>query len=80
VICEDRALLYEEAPRACKDVDRVVADLVDAGAVAAVATLWPLRTCKDAHARPLNPGPCDALLARALRRRLSALNSESIAP
>ncbi|MDB5102254.1 MAG: Sel1 domain protein repeat-containing protein [Cyanobacteria bacterium RYN_339] len=31
VVCEDRALLYEEAPQAYKDIDVVVGDLVDAG-------------------------------------------------
>lgn len=46
VICEDRELLYEEAPQAYKDVDRVVADLVDAGAATVVATLRPLLTYK----------------------------------
>jgi release factor H-coupled RctB family protein len=46
LICEDRALLYEEAPQAYKDVDRVVGDLVEAGAAAVVAALRPLLTYK----------------------------------
>jgi release factor H-coupled RctB family protein len=46
VICEDRGLLYEEAPQAYKDVERVVADLVDAGAARVVASLRPLLTYK----------------------------------
>jgi release factor H-coupled RctB family protein len=46
VICEDRALLFEEAPEAYKKIDRVVADLVDAGACRVVATLRPLLTYK----------------------------------
>jgi release factor H-coupled RctB family protein len=46
VICEDRALLYEEAPEAYQDIHRVVADLVDAGLAAVVATLRPLITYK----------------------------------
>jgi release factor H-coupled RctB family protein len=46
VICEDRALLYEEAPEAYQDIHRVVADLVEAGLVAVVATLRPLITYK----------------------------------
>ncbi len=31
VICEDKDLLYGEAPQAYQDIDRVVADLVDGG-------------------------------------------------
>jgi release factor H-coupled RctB family protein len=41
VICEDRTLLFEEAPEAYKGIDRVVADLVEAGACRVVATLRP---------------------------------------
>jgi release factor H-coupled RctB family protein len=46
VICEDKALLYEESPQAYKDIDRVVGDLVAAGAVIVIATLRPLLTYK----------------------------------
>jgi release factor H-coupled RctB family protein len=46
VICEDRDLLYEEAPQAYKNVEIVVQDLVDAGLVHVVATLRPLLTYK----------------------------------
>lgn len=46
VICEDKDLLYEEAPQAYKDIDRVVADLVEAGACTVLATLRPLLTYK----------------------------------
>ncbi len=46
VICEDRDLLYEEAPQAYKNVEIVVQDLVDAGLVRVVATLRPLITYK----------------------------------
>jgi release factor H-coupled RctB family protein len=46
VICEDKDLLYEEAPQAYKDVDRVVSDLVEAGAAIVVATLRPILTYK----------------------------------
>lgn len=46
VICEDRTLLYEEAPEAYKKIERVVADLVEAGACRVVATLRPLLTYK----------------------------------
>jgi release factor H-coupled RctB family protein len=46
VICEDRDLLFEEAPPAYKVIDRVVRDLVDAGLVRVVATLAPVLTYK----------------------------------
>ncbi|OJT16341.1 RNA ligase RtcB family protein [Archangium sp. Cb G35] len=46
VICEDRDLLFEEAPPAYKAIDRVVQDLVDAGLVRVVATLAPVLTYK----------------------------------
>lgn len=46
VICEDRELLYEEAPEAYKDIDVVVEALVAAGLCAVVATLRPLITYK----------------------------------
>ena len=46
VICEDRELLYEEAPQAYKNVDVVVSDLVEAGLVRVVARLRPLITYK----------------------------------
>jgi release factor H-coupled RctB family protein len=46
VICENKDLLYEEAPQAYKDVARVVADLVDVGAARVVASLRPVLTYK----------------------------------
>lgn len=46
VVCGDDALLFEEAPEAYKDVDRVVGDLVEAGLVRIVAVLRPLVTFK----------------------------------
>ena len=46
VICEDKNLLYEEAPQAYKKADVVVQDLVDAGLVRIVATFRPLITYK----------------------------------
>ncbi|MBI1842772.1 MAG: RNA ligase RtcB family protein [Verrucomicrobia bacterium] len=46
VVCEERDLLYEEAPAAYKDVEAVVGDLVDAGLVSVVATFRPLLTYK----------------------------------
>lgn len=49
VICDDRDLLYEEAPEAYKDIDAVVGDLVAAGLVRVIATLRPLLTFKTAQ-------------------------------
>lgn len=49
VICTDRALLFEEAPEAYKDVDAVVDDLVAAGLVTPVAALEPVLTFKTAR-------------------------------
>jgi len=46
VICEDRELLYEEAPQAYKDVETVIQALADAGLIRVVATLTPLITYK----------------------------------
>jgi len=46
VICDDRDLLYEEAPQAYKNVDVVVQDLVDAGLARVAAALRPLLTYK----------------------------------
>lgn len=46
VICEDRQLLYEEAPQAYKDIAAVIADLVNAGLVDVLAVLRPMVTYK----------------------------------
>jgi release factor H-coupled RctB family protein len=51
VVCEQRELLYEEAPAAYKDIDLVVQDLVNAGLVTVVATLRPLLTYKTRAVR-----------------------------
>lgn len=46
VVCEDRALLFEEAPGAYKDVEAVVDDLVGASLVERVVALTPVLTFK----------------------------------
>ncbi len=46
IICADKALLYEEAPQAYKDIDIVVSDLIEAGLVRPVACLTPVITYK----------------------------------
>jgi len=46
VVCGDRDLLFEEAPEAYKNIDRVVEDLVDAGACRVVARAQPVLTYK----------------------------------
>jgi release factor H-coupled RctB family protein len=50
VICEDRELLYEEAPAAYKNIEAVIGDLVAAGLVSVIATLRPLLTYKTRKA------------------------------
>jgi release factor H-coupled RctB family protein len=49
IVCEDRDLLVEEAPEAYKNIDRVIADLVDFGLARVVATFRPLVTFKTGH-------------------------------
>jgi len=46
VICEQRELLYEEAPAAYKNIEDVVQDLVDSGLISVMATFRPLLTYK----------------------------------
>ncbi len=46
VICEDRELIYEEAPPAYKDIGQVVADLAAAGLASVIAVYRPLITYK----------------------------------
>lgn len=46
VICEDRDLLYEEAPQAYKDIEQVVGDLEQAGLIEVVAVYKPMITYK----------------------------------
>jgi release factor H-coupled RctB family protein len=46
VICEERDLLYEEAPAAYKNIEDVIQELVDAGLVSVIATFRPLLTYK----------------------------------
>jgi release factor H-coupled RctB family protein len=51
VICEERDLLYEEAPAAYKNIEAVIQDLVDAGLVSVIATFRPLLTYKTRKQR-----------------------------
>jgi release factor H-coupled RctB family protein len=53
VVCEDRDLLLEESPDAYKNIDRVIADLVDFGLGRVAATFRPLVTFKTASSRSL---------------------------
>ena len=46
VVCEDRELLYEEAPQAYKNIAIVIEDLVNAGLVDVLAVMKPLVTYK----------------------------------
>ncbi len=51
VVCEERDLLYEEAPAAYKNIEAVIQDLVAAGLVSVIATLRPLLTYKTRKER-----------------------------
>jgi len=51
VVCEERDLLYEEAPAAYKNIEAVIADLVAAGLVSVIATFRPLLTYKTRKSR-----------------------------
>lgn len=46
VICENKDLLYEEAPQAYKDINIVIEDMVNCGLIKVVAVLKPLITYK----------------------------------
>lgn len=55
VICEDKELLYDEAPENYKGIERVVADLSEARLIDVIATLRPVLTYKvrrPAHRQP----------------------------
>jgi len=45
-ICEDRRLIFEEAPEAYKDIAGVIADLESAGLIRVIARLRPLLSYK----------------------------------
>lgn len=46
VICEDKRLIFEEAPQAYKDIHSVIADLEHAGLIRVIARLRPLLSYK----------------------------------
>ncbi len=51
VICEDRKLLYEEAPDAYKSIKQVIYDLEEFGLIEVIATYRPLITYKTRNKR-----------------------------
>ncbi|MBT3368981.1 MAG: RNA ligase RtcB family protein, partial [Nitrospina sp.] len=51
VICEDKDLLYEEAPQAYKNIEIIVGDLLEAGLIQIIARLRPLITYKTGKKR-----------------------------
>jgi release factor H-coupled RctB family protein len=46
VICEDKDLLYEEAPQAYKDIDIVISDMLSFGLIQVIASFRPVLTYK----------------------------------
>ena len=53
VICDDRELLFEEAPQAYKKIDAVIEDMVCEGCIRVIATLRPLITYKTRRIKSL---------------------------
>lgn len=47
VICDDKELLYEEAPQAYKNIDQVINDLLNASLIDIIATFRPVITYKN---------------------------------
>lgn len=56
VICEDKELLYDEAPESYKGIERVIGDLVAAGLCHLIATLRPVLTYKVRRTDHQRPG------------------------
>lgn len=50
VVCQDKTLIYEEAPQAYKNVDSVVNALLNAGLITIVARFKPVLTYKTSGA------------------------------
>lgn len=46
VICENRVLLYEEAPQAYKNIEEIISDMVSFGLIRIIASFSPLLTYK----------------------------------
>ena len=46
VICEDKELLFEEAPQAYKDIESVIGDMVSFGLISVIAVFEPVLTYK----------------------------------
>ena len=46
VICVNRDLIFEEHPKAYKNIQQVISDMVDIGIIRVVATLKPILTYK----------------------------------
>jgi release factor H-coupled RctB family protein len=46
LICREKKLIFEEAPEAYKNIDRVIQDMLDCGMIKLVASLNPLMTYK----------------------------------
>ncbi|MBF0121765.1 MAG: RNA ligase RtcB family protein [Desulfobacterales bacterium] len=46
IICEDKDLLYEEAPQAYKNIDKIIENMIQTGLIEIIATLNPIITYK----------------------------------
>ncbi|AKA69318.1 RNA ligase RtcB family protein [Clostridium scatologenes] len=47
IVCRDKSLIYEEAPEAYKNIDRVIQDLIEFDLIKVIAKLKPIITYKD---------------------------------
>ncbi|MBV7276147.1 RNA ligase RtcB family protein [Clostridium sp. PL3] len=47
LVCKDKSLIYEEAPEAYKNIDRVIQDLIEFDLIKVIAKLKPIVTYKD---------------------------------
>ncbi|WPC43875.1 RNA ligase RtcB family protein [Clostridium sp. JS66] len=47
LVCKDKSLIYEEAPEAYKNIDRVIQDLIEFDLIKVIAKLKPIITYKD---------------------------------
>lgn len=70
VICDDKTLLYEEAPEAYKNIETVIKDMAAAGLIEVIASLRPLIT--ETSRKPCAP---PSLQSKGARGSLSSSGS-----
>ena len=87
VICEDKQLIYEEAPEAYKPVDSIIASLEQAGLLTVLAKLRPVLTYKTRRmllmillqlSSAQGPDECCLAVAKALARLSREAQARSV--